>query len=431
MIFTDKLRNPAGRSVSDPGARPAADAYGPGAERRGDFARLRLALIAALARELPRNGTLLSVGLPGSPTTGAFQAARPDLGLVEALSDAVFAAHPGFVATLAAGPAADVVLGCAERDLLLGEQRSFAGRQVAGAAQRLRCTTPAAVLAHLRRPALAILGPEAGHAALVQTALPVLANGPVMVWWDLPPGAGKAQAAALLAALAGDLAGRFGLWALVPGQGLLAAAKLGPAEPRALLLVPCDGWDVAGLDAVARSDRPGLRLLAEPLPPLVVARGAGPARALIERIATGLDILAGPVPEKILRPAGSHLFAEGARLVLDSHVPLLQTRWQPLARFLTLAPAPGRWRIGLVMEAAPEAAALEGLQMQAGPDRIPMAWEPDWWQFRSLGAVTVTDPCRPFVITARQPGRGINLLVKAVEFQLLEGFGAGPGVAGI
>lgn len=431
MIFTDKLRNPAGRGASDPGAPPGAEAYGPGADRRGDFSRLRLALIAALARELPRNGTLLGIGLPGSPTLCAFQAARPDLGLVEALSDAVFGSYPGYAATLGTGPAATVVLSTRNRDLLVGEQRAFAGRQVAGTALRVRCTTLAAALGHLRRPALAVFGAEAGHAGLLQAALPVLAEGPVMVWWDLAPGTGRALSADLQAALTGPMAASFGLWALVPGQGLRPVAKLGGAEPRALLLVPLAGWDVAGLDAVAGSDRPGLRLLAEPLPPLVVAWGAGPARALAERIAPGLEILPAPVPEKTLRLAGTQLFAEGARLVLDSHVPLLQTRWQPLARFLMLAPAPGRYRIGLVMEAAPDQAALEGLQMQAGQDRIPMGWEPDLWQFRSLGAVTISDPCQPFVITARQTGRGINLLIKAVEFQLLDAFGAGPGVAGI
>lgn len=437
MIFTDKLRHPAGRMPF--GSGPGSEGLARWDDRAEGHDRLRLALIAALARELPRNGTLLAIGLPGSPTACAFQAARPDLGLVEALSDAVFEAYPGYAATLGCGPAAAVVLAQQDRDLLVAEQRAFAGHQVTGTGQRLRCTTPAAVLGHLRRPALAVFGPEAGHAGLLQAALPVLADGPVMVWCDLAPGTGRARAADLLAALAGDLAGAFGLWALVPGQGLLAAAKLGAAEPRALLLVPCAGWDVAGLDAVAGSDRPGLRLLAEPLPPLVVARGAGPARALAERIAPGLETLPLPVPEKTLRLAGSHLFAEGARLVPQGAPPLLQTRGQPLARFLALAPAPGRYLIGLALASAPDAAALAGLQMQAGPDRIPMAWAPDsasdgasdGGQFRALGAVTVSDPFHPFVITARQPGRGIALRVTAMEFHLLEAFGAGPGVAGL
>lgn len=384
------------------------------------FPGARNSLIMALAGCLPREGSLLGVGLPGNAGLRAFRIARPDLHVVEALSSATMAAWPGFVGTMSDQIA---VVDQTAGEIRVAETRPFAGHSLSHAG-RLRPITPIARLfTQLARPALVLLGAEPGHDRLITALLPELARSRSLLWWDLAGRDVTVTLAGVLDALGGA---EIMAYVLTRKRGLCRAADLQPGEGAdVLLLVPTAAWDTTALDRGVGPDLSGLvtggRVLRNraALGPGAFARLAGLAPDVTQAW-----------PDKIFLEAGTHVFAEGARLVHHDGTALLQTRWQPVARLLVHAPAPGRFTMGIPCFAAPSPELLAGLVLETGSGRVPFDWHAEWWQLRSRQPILCSDPRFPLVLNLRlKPGAavaGIDLQLTGIEFKMEDRFGAGP-----
>lgn len=379
----------------------------------------------ALAGCLPREGSLLGVGLPGSAGVRAFRIARPDLHVVEALSPAAMADWPGFVATMSDQIA---VVDQAAGEIRVAETRLFAGHGL-GHAGRLRPIAPIARLfTQLARPALVLLGAEVGHDRLITALLPELVRSRALLWWDLPGGDATLALAGVLDALRGA---EIAAYVLTRKRGLCRAADLQPGEGAdVLLLVPTAAWDSAGLEQGIGSDLSGLAGVGR-----VLRNRAGLGQGAFARLAGLSPDVTQAWPDKISLAAGTHVFAEGARLVRYDGVTLLQTRWQPVARLLVHAPAPGRFTMGIPCFAEPSADLLAALVLETGTGRVPFDWHGEWWQLRSRQPILCSDPRFPLVLNLRlAPGAavaGIDLLLKGIEFKMQDRFGAGTATGAV
>ncbi|MCU0906729.1 MAG: hypothetical protein MUF73_04610 [Rhodobacteraceae bacterium] len=363
-------------------------------------------LASELLSCLPRGGAVVSVGLMRGAMVDAFAVQRPDLRIVDLVSEPALVAHPGFapVALMAADGDGVAV---AEGECRAAPQRRVGPGLLEARATGRRLADLGRVLGGLRGVALLCLAPVPGHDALLRHVLPILRERGIMVWWTV----GVDNAAGVLgaAAMAGLIVYRFDAdGGPVPDAGPDGAGR----AVTTVLLVPPTAWTPHGLDRLfAGLAGPG---------PLVVPATRGHGAALLDRLTALPAARPGrAAPGKRFVPVGTHLLADAGEIVTFDGVAYLRIAPRSTVTFAVMPPLAGPCDTGFVLGAPVSADHAAALRIGAAGAEARVVVDAEWSQLR-LDVPLWLDPAQgPMTLTLRdlRPGGAGHaaLLVRGIE----------------